>query len=362
MWSNKIHTSFLFFIAVLTIVLNSCISKKKYLELESIKLQYDTTYTILYNQATNYALTIKDLQSQISMQDSIIFEKDSLLKIYSFRSKQYHDSLAVLKSKFDSIANGPENLYKQAIIKFNEKNYKEANQLFLQLIEEYPSSELRTPSNRKIKEISKISFENRGGLLLDIKEQPLKEQLNIIEVNLNELYLNYHDSIAIAKRYSELLAEYEKEKYIIAEKDEMQSCYFYQTTRQTTQTPYYGYILKFEIYIVKEYSGKKYLRLRTRYESSDWMFYEKVIIRGSNGSQITINTEYPQKKSDTKYGGDVVEWSDNKLSNSQRLTLFKIAKSEEIKVRYTGKYQHEMTLNSEQIKALKEIIAKYNLL
>jgi hypothetical protein len=85
------------------------------------------------------------------------------------------------------------------------------------------------------------------------------------------------------------------------------------------------------------------------------MFYKTVELLGDNGKQISISTEYPDKKTDSgEYG--VNEWSDNRVDPEE---ILKLNESKIIKYRFDGQYRYTYNMNQNQRKAFDEIVERY---
>jgi hypothetical protein len=97
-------------------------------------------------------------------------------------------------------------------------------------------------------------------LLNNVKGLKVKDKVTKIEQGKNTIFLVDSDLNKLNKEYERVLSIYEAEKYISINDDKMQSCYFYESTRNTDQNVD-GVKLRFALYIVHNYSGKKYFRL-----------------------------------------------------------------------------------------------------
>ena len=338
-------------IPLILILLSGCVSKKEFVSLNNE-----------YNQLTAIK---QELNSKNEELNKIVSEKNNeidSLKLDNSKLKSKVEKLTndfeELNNKYEEATRTADYYYKQGIDLLQNKEYKSAQEKFEIVINKYPTNKLANSAKSKLTVIQSVSKKNYNLILSDIKNLELKAKLTTIENKRSELFLIPSDSLKLNSTYDQYLSQYEAEKYISIKDDKMQSCYFYESTRNTDQKVGYDNNLRFALYIVKNYNGRKYFRLRTRYHSDDWMFYEKVTIRGSNGVQFTVETEYPEKQTESS-GYGVSEWSDNYLDNSLNWKIYKIAEADEVCVRYDGKYRHDMTLNEEQMKAFREIVAKY---
>lgn len=146
--------------------------------------------------------------------------------------------------------------------------------------------------------------------------------------------------------------------------DDIQEVAWYETQRDTRIRMGYA-TFKVELYIGKHDSGILTFRMRTRFfeEMSDahdptWIFYESVRLLGDNGARLDITTEYPNKQQDNDRTG-LEEWSDNNVP-AEAVLKFKTAQS--VKVMFNGRYSHTFDMSSQQLSALREMIAVYEYL
>lgn len=235
----------------------------------------------------------------------------------------------ILEERVDSLNNSPENLFSKSFDLFNNEKYAECIRLLNELKGRYPQWEAKEVANRLYK---------------------AKNELAIIEKE--------------KKRIAEEKAKFEKEldENITTSYDEFQKTTFYETRRNTTYNRNNNVSFNIEIYMGKNDSGRKYFRLRSKYydqrsdyHDTQWIFYEKVQLLTDNGANITVNTKYPNKQSDSgSYG--LKEWSDDPVSTED---VLKFSNAIIVKVRFTGKYSYDFDMTDDQLKSLKEIIAKY---
>lgn len=345
-------------IPLIVILLPGCVSKKEFVSLNYENLQLTQMMQVLNSKKDEFNTIVSEKNNEI---DSLLLNNSKLKsKVEQLTTdvEQLTTDFEELNNKYIEATRTADYSYKQGIDLLQNKEYKSAQEKFEIVINKYPTNQLANSAKSKLTEIQSVSNNNYNLILSDIKNLELKAKLTKIENKRSELFLIPSDSLKLNSTYEQYLSQYEAEKYISIKDDKMQSCYFYESTRNTDQKVGYDNNLRFALYIVKNYNGRKYFRLRTRYHSDDWMFYEKVTIRGSNGVQFTVETEYPEKQTESS-GYGVSEWSDNYLDNSLNWKIYKIAEADEVYVRYDGKYRHDMTLNEEQMKAFREIVAKY---
>lgn len=291
-----------------------------------------------------------------------------------------------LKNEYNTLLNENKELkqtanyyYKIGIEYYNKIQYEKATDNFNIIIETYPNDELVKDAKNKIKEIESISFDNYNKIIKSINtSKDLKFKVEILNSALyndsipadyeKENTSDYNYNKPLLKKdfmkLKKLLDGYQEELNTIKEMennieikdDPIQSCEFYETTRNINQ---HGY--EVALYIVNIYKGnkEKYFRIRTKYNGSDWIFYNKVILRGNNGAQLEIECEYPEKKTDTLTYG-VIEWSDNYIKKENKNIIQNLAKAETITVRFNGQYSETYEMDESSLLAFKEIVNKYN--
>lgn len=242
-----------------------------------------------------------------------------------------------LRQEITEIKYGPEKMMAEAMAAFENSEIDKAKKIFDNLFQRHPA--------KKIEEKYKTEY-NRICSAINARDKRIAEGKARLEAKL---------LTNISKKY-----------------DHMQSITWYETKRDceyAISKKYYGYSNKsfpsksysIEPYFGKSDNGNFILRLRTRYyndeDSRTWVFYEKVQLKGSNGVNIFIPTEYPEKKSESG-DGSLNEWSDNNVNDLEN-DFIRLADSEKIFVKFYGKYSYEFEMNPEQLNTFKEIITMY---
>lgn len=267
---------------------------------------------------------------------------------------QKYNELNQFASKFTKT---PGYFYKNGIEEFNQGNFTTSYKIFSNIIQSFPDDINAKYSQLQINLLNQKSLMNYNEILSKNSKLTIGEKISNLSNANTKYYLNQQDSIKIASLLDKLNLEFQSEKFVIEKNDPLQSCKFYQSSRDIeyiTGSQTY----EVSIYIVKNYNGTKYFRLKTDYSGKDWIFYERVIIRGDNGIQINIQCTYPEKKSDNG-SYSVNEWSDNYIQKNDENKILSIANSNEITVRFIGQYSKTFDMTEEQIKAFKEIVLKF---
>jgi hypothetical protein len=109
------------------------------------------------------------------------------------------------------------------------------------------------------------------------------------------------------------------------------------------------------IYIAKN-QNTKFVRAKFSYDGSDWIFFEDAIIVNSNGERMSWTFKSYEKNTDIGSGGHVYENIDIVLSADEVSKLIKLIGGNNVKIRLSGKYYKEYSLDADYINALREIL------
>ncbi len=343
-------------IIILSLTINLFSQKKSFLIKKIDTLQTRVETLNKRNLVLNKQIKEKETEN-ITLQKRIDSLKN-ISNIYSLKldttMKKYND----LTIEYDKYTKTAEYFYKKGIEQYNNKEYAESYKTFSYIIQMFPNDNLAKNSTLQINLLNQKSKANYSNVLKSNSKLPIKEQITYLSNIKPKYFFNKQDDLKIDNLVNKTTIEYEAEKYVKEKDDPLQSCKFYQTSRNVTYKDY-GQSYQVSIYIVKNYKGTKYFRLRTEYSGDDWIFYKSIIIRGDNGSQINIACDYPEKKSDNgSYG--VREWSDNYINKTDQNKIISIAKSNSITVRFNGQYTKTFEMTDDQIKVFKEITLKFS--
>ena len=304
--------------------------------MEKIKIIFKSVMsrsTLLISIVSVIAIVMCVIATSLNKQ-MIILRKDikSKAKIIS----SLHENIKTKEHIIDVLKYGAKRLSLEAEAAVKDGELDKARLVYEELFKRHP--------HEKYNSVYRTSYNNIVSLIE--KDKKLKEKQR-------------------AAREAVMLAN------IVKEHDYMQSITWYQTKRDCKYVTQKGKYDNFpdEYYYIELYVGQsddkknKLLRLRTRYytygkSKGPWIFYDKVQIKGSNGSEVFIATTYPEKK--TEVGdGSLKEWADNNVNDIAK-ELTKIAESSSIFVKFYGKYPFEFNMTGQQTAAFKEIIARYN--
>jgi tetratricopeptide (TPR) repeat protein len=255
----------------------------------------------------------------------------------------------------------PEYYFRTGTDFYSKGQYGLALESFEKLVDRYPTDNLASQALARIAEITALSSSNYEKILKTAENsRDLRTRLETIDREMGSLYLTKADSGRLLKKRDEYLDELkaseEAARHILVEDDPTQSLKTYRTTRSTLRRIGYNKSFYVEIYAVHHYSGKKNLRLRTRYAGDKWISYDSLSIRGDNGVHADVVCKYPEKLS-SMVGDRVSEWSDNDIDDDK---VLKLSKSNTVTVRFSGGYKYTFEMTDEQLLSLREIIRKYH--
>jgi len=224
------------------------------------------------------------------------------------------------------------------------------------LLDRFPASSLIPQAREKMAEISNLSSASAGKILRTAESsRDPHSRVMIIDREMQGTYLTAEDRERILKRREVYRLQEEANRHILVEDDPTQSQRIYRTTRSTVQDVSYDKSFYVEIYIVHYYSGKRDLRIKTRYIGDKWISYDTVSLRGENGSHADIVCKYPEKLSNI-IDERLYEWSDNDIEDEKAV---KLARAGVITVRFSGGYRYTFEMSDEQMLAFREIVRKY---
>jgi len=247
-------------------------------------------------------------------------------------------------------------LYRTGMEFYDQKQFERAMDHFEKLLDRFPATSLAPQAREKIAGISAISSSSADKILKAAEgTRDPHSRVEIIDREMDETYLNREDRERVLKRREAYKFQEEANRHILVEDDPTQSRRIYRTTRSTIQEVNYDKSFYVEVYIVHHYSGRKDIRLKTRYIGDKWISYDAVTLRGENGSHAEIVCKYPEKLSNV-IDERIYEWSDNDIEDDK---VVKLAKSGVITVRFSGGYKYTFEMTEEQLTALKEIVRKY---
>jgi hypothetical protein len=257
--------------------------------------------------------------------------------------------------------------YETGIQLYGEKKYGEALEKFQTLIEQYPTSSYTSAAGEKVAEIRNLALNNYQKIVQSVDAaRDTRAKIDLIDREMKSTYLtrDLTDKLLAVREAlredleGELEAQREISRHILIEDDPIKSLKVYRSTRILTQQV--GEDRKFyvELYFVQRYTGKKFFKVKSRYQAPEYLSYESLTLQGQNGLKLTVDTIYPQKQSMIDSDG-VTEWSDNEVAEDDKVV--KLAKSNSIMVTFKGGNRFTFEMNEQQLTALREVVKKYQI-
>ena len=255
--------------------------------------------------------------------------------------------------------------YRTGMSLYGEKRYGDALEKFQNLVDRFPTSQHAEAAGEKIAEIRNLALNQYQKIVKSVEAtRDLKGRIELIDREMKSAFLTKDLSEKLLALREELRSDLEEEleaqrdigRHILIEDDPIKSWKVYRSTRNLAQQ--IGEDRKFyvEIYFVQRYTGKKFFKVKTRYEAPEYLSYESVTLQGQNGTRLTIDTIYPQKQSSVDAHG-VNEWSDNEIAEEDK--ILKLAKSQAVTVTFKGGNRYTFQMSEQQLAALREVVRKY---
>ena len=248
---------------------------------------------------------------------------------------------------------------------YGEKKYGEALEKFQTLVDRFPTSTHASGASEKIAEIRNLALNNYQKIVQSVETtRDLRGRVELIDREMKSTFLtkDLTDKLLAVREAlredldGELEAQRDISRHILIEDDPIKSWKVYRSTRMLTQQV--GEDRKFyvEIFFIQRYTGKKFFKVKTRYQAPEYLSYESVTLQGQNGTKLTVDTIYPQKQSMIDSDG-VTEWSDNEITEDDK--ILRLAKSNAITVTFKGGNRYTFEMNEQQLTALREVVKKF---
>jgi hypothetical protein len=255
--------------------------------------------------------------------------------------------------------------YQTGMQLYGEKKYGESLEKFQTIVDRFPTSTHASGASEKIAEIRNLALNNYQKIVQSVEAaRDLRGRIELIDRNIKSTFLtkDLTDKLLAVREAlredleGELEAQRDISRHILIEDDPIKSWKVYRSTRMLTQQV--GEDRKFyvEIYFVQRYTGKKFFKIKTRYQAPEYLSYESVTLQGQNGTKLTVDTIYPQKQSMIDSDG-VTEWSDNEVAEDDK--ILRLAKSNSITVTFKGGNRYTFEMNEQQLSAFREVVKKY---
>jgi len=277
-------------------------------------------------------------------------------------SRQQNDTLA---QELKQVRELSDFYYQSGMQLYAEKKYGDALEKFQTLVDRYPTSPHAAGANEKIAEIRNLALNHYQKIIESVEgTRDLRGRIDLIDREMKTTFLtkDLADKLLTLRESlrqdleGELEAQREISRNILIEDDPIKSWKVYRSTRMLTQP--IGEDRKFfvEIYFIQRYTGKKFYKVKTRYQAPEYLSYESVTLQGQNGTKLTIDTIYPQKQSMVDSDG-VTEWSENEIAEDDKIN--RLAKSNSITVTFKGGNRYTFEMNEQQSTAFREVVKKF---
>lgn len=299
---------------------------------------------------------LKNRQAQTEKEFALLNQKCRTLETENARLSEKEKRLA---AELSQLQKGAESLFAKGMDLYRLEHYHQAAEQFEKVTYRFPTDPLATAAEEKIAEIKKLSSTNYQKTVKAAEAlKDAKAKAEFIDRELGEKFFTAHDLDRLLHKKEQYMAEFKLNaglnQHILIEDDPTQSLRLYRTTRNAVQ--HIGDEKSFfvEFYIAHHYSGKKDLRIKTRYIGNRWISYDSVVLRGES-TQVEVICKYPEKLSNM-VNERIYEWSDNDIDDEK---LIKLSKNSAVNVRFNGGYKYTFPLDDEQLQGLREIIKKY---
>jgi hypothetical protein len=279
-------------------------------------------------------------------------------------ARQQSESLSQELKQFKELSDF---YYESGMQLYGEKKYGEALEKFQTLVDRYPTSPRAAGAQEKIAEIRNLALNNYQKIIKSVEgTRDLRGRIDLIDRETKSTFLTKEqaDKLLVLREEmrqeleGELEAQREISRNILIEDDPIKSWKAYHSTRPLFQQGGEGRKFFVELYFVQRYTGKKFFKLKTRYEAPEYLSYESVTLQGQNGTKLTVDTIYPQKQSSVDSDG-INEWSDNEIAEEDKIV--KLAKSNSITVTFKGGNRYTFEMNDQQLAAFREVVRKYQI-
>jgi hypothetical protein len=277
-------------------------------------------------------------------------------------SRQHNEALTQDLKQLKDLADF---YYQSGMQLYGEKKYGEALEKFQTLVDRFPTSTHASGAGEKIAEIRNLALNNYQKIVQSVETtRDLRARMELIDREMKSTFLtkDLTDKLLAVREAlredldGELEAQRDISRHILIEDDPIKSWKVYRSTRMLTQQV--GEDRKFyvELYFIQRYTGKKFFKLKTRYQAPEYLSYESVTLQGQNGTKLTVDTIYPQKQSMVDSDG-VTEWSDNEITEDDK--IIRLAKSNSITVTFKGGNRYTFEMNEQQLTAFREVVKKF---
>lgn len=235
-----------------------------------------------------------------------------------------------LKAEIEDLKYGTDKLLSQAKLYLENKDFNKAKSELQILIDKHPTSQQATEAKT----------------LLTIVADGIEEPKVIEEKAKFEK----------EKAEKERLANATKKMRVKV--DDMNAITWYYDKSSPQYTNYNG----FYAYIGTHEGSEPWLRLVIQYLADDWLFIEKYILKADGQTYTITENSYGEIRTDHD-GGEIWEWLDRKVGNSEYQVVEAVANGNDVKIRFNGRdYYKDRSITQQQKAALRNVLDAYEAL
>lgn len=238
------------------------------------------------------------------------------------KEAELKNKISQLESELDECKNGEDKLYNNLKSSFDKKDFNQTYSNYTVLINKYPNSKYLLKA-KEMFEVANIEIKNSQ--ILEAKNKAKLEEEK--RSSLKKLKLEYDDVNGVS---------WYKQKYF---------------THYTNDN-------KTSIYLGKEKGAQPFLRLQMSYTGESWIFFEEAYLSYDGNTKQIYFDDYKEKKSDND-GGEVWEWIDVQINDSDVEWLRNFAESKNAKMRLSGKYTKTRNLTPQERQGIIDVINGY---
>lgn len=248
----------------------------------------------------------------------------SLIGFYSCNNSELENKIKELETQLDECQNGAEKLFSRMKIAYDETDFQKAKVIFEDLKGRHPDSEFFSQGQ----EIYSLIVNEEDRILKEEERKRAEMEAKRL-ASLKKLRKKFDDVSGVTWYYNP---------------------YFTHYNNSNLTSVYIG-----------EKESTIWLRLVMSYEGDDWIFFEKAYLSYDGNTKEIVFNKYDDKKTDHD-GGNVWEWIDTSLGNSDISFLKNLAESPSAKMRLSGKYTKTRNLTANEKRAIQDVLSGYEVL
>lgn len=191
--------------------------------------------------------------------------------------------------------------------------------------------------------LKNLDFENKEEQLASLYDEILKSEIEKFEVIMEKKAKKRENAEKVLKTL--------RKTY-----DDVSNITWYENSYFT----HYNNTNRTSVYMGVQ-DNNVWLRLKMSYEGDNWIFFERAYLSYDGNTYEIPFDEYRNKKTENE-GGRVWEWIDIQVSDELAGFITDMTSGQSVKMRLSGKYTETRTLSRNEIKAINQVMAAYNLM